>query len=148
MSTITKNGDIIDWPLEICNKSIDKVCYNVRVILTIPAGLLLTGPKVSGNPQIQVPVGTYNDVSDTWFMGDMLPNTCVTQNFQITVDDIDLAAEDSPHFLLSAEVLSSCVETVVTDNVTTLPIDVGDECVNVVVSMGEEVDTNSQISIG
>lgn len=147
MSNITSNGDIVDWTLQICNKSDIYTCFNMRAVLTIPLGLELTGPKISGNPQIQVPVGTYNDSNDTWFLGDVAPNTCHTINFQITVTDIDLAAEDEPHFLLSAEIFSSCIESDLTDNVATLPVNIGTDCPNVVVSIGEATTVNSQISI-
>ena len=116
----TSNGDLINWTLQVCNTSSTVTCFNVQLGLSIPSGILLTGPSDQGSAIIKVNNGVFNSTSKTWILGDLSPGQCYTQNFEVTVNDIGQAVDSL--FTLQADLTSSCTETIITDNTDVLNI--------------------------
>lgn len=151
LKSVLENGDTVNWTVEICNNSTVNICYNAQVAFTIPDGVRLTGPLELNSPIFDVPVGFLNRQSLIWFVGDIPPATCYTVNLEFTVDDIEEASEEDNRFIITADLTSSCVEDITTDNNGTLVIEVVDPCTQISLGIGiaeTTVNANSDLSIG
>ena len=132
---VQNNGDTVTWSFKVSNNSsVD--CFGTQVAFSLPTGVSLTGTLISGTSAISVPVGSFNPTSNIWFIGDLNANSSTdTANFEFTVDDITQAdSEDS--FTVTATVTSRCGDSASEDNVLELKIVVGEECVEINLSVG------------
>lgn len=151
MSVVVKsaqqNGDIVVWTINVTNPSIN-TCLNNKVVFTIPTGVSITGPTDPGFTEINVPQGSFDGTTKTWWIGDLPPSSDLSVDFEFTVDDISQADTLTGYFEISADLTSSCVETSTANNMSELVIKIGPACDddNLSIGSGEEADTG--ISIG
>lgn len=143
--SVTANGDKANWTLKVCNTSEVATCYNVQLVLTIPTGVLLSGPSNSGSSLIKVTTGVFNTTLKKWIIGDLTPGACVETNFELTVNDIDQAVNNK--FTATATLTSSCEEIIIADNTATLTIQTVPSCslVDLAIIGG---GTNFELSVG
>ena len=134
---VQANGDIETWKIKICGDTV-RNCLGVKAVFTLPTGISLTGPAISGSTGIDVPVGSFNPTSKTWFIGELKAGSCTDEvEFEFTVDDITQAVDDK--FTISVNLSSDCAEGVISDNDLEVEIEVGDECIEINLSVSGEV---------
>lgn len=123
---IINNGDKVNWAVKVCNSLATSIAKNARLVLTIPNGVSLTGPSDEGSSVINVEKGIFDETINKWYLGDFAPGECVTQIFEITIDDVNLAISDI--FTLTAALTGDCTEVTIEDNTDTLSIEIVDPC--------------------
>lgn len=149
---IQNDGDTVTWKFRVSNTS-NFNCSGVKVVFTIPTGILLTGPLSSNGVSISVPIGSYNPTNTTWFIGNLSSgSTTGYVEWEFTVDDISQASELDNSFIVSALVSSRCDDSNDIDNLLELMLTVGEECYEINLSVGNLnsniIDTsNLQITV-
>lgn len=144
---ITANGEEHTWTVEITNIS-GTICYDASLTLTIPTGISLIGPLLSGSmTEIDVVKGAYDPVNDIWQIGNIDPGQTISTDFEFRVDDISQADPIDDHFLIEGQLNSSCLEVDDCDNKTSLILKVGDVCDTIDLSAGADTDEDCENEI-
>lgn len=142
-----QNGDQVVWTIDITNPSTN-TCRDTRVVFTVPNGVSLTGPSDPGFVEINVPQGSFDRITNTWWIGELLPGAALQLLLEITVDDIALADPLNGYFIVTGDLTSLCNESSTTDNKIELIIAIGALCDDDVLSIGSGEESNIDISIG
>ena len=99
---ITADGDIFSGTIDLsCTEG--GLCNGVKVVITVPAGISINGPFVPESVGVlDVPVGSYNKTTNTWFLGTVTDLVTMTVNF--IVDDITQADPIDGRFYIYFEI--------------------------------------------
>ena len=144
--SVIQNGDVVVWKVTVTNTSTGD-CKETRVVFTIPAGVSLTGPSLGGFPEILVNKGSYDPLTNTWWLGEVKAGESYSEDFEFTVDDITLTDPVDGYFTVTGVMSSVCTEDEA-DNTTHLVIKVALGCEDVQLSVGSGEDVDIDISIG
>lgn len=144
--SVIQDGDTVIWTVTVTNTS-EVDCKDTKVVFTIPAGVTLTGPSSGGLPEILVSKGSFDPVTNTWWLGDVKAGEAHSTDFEFTVDDITATDPIDGYFTVTAVMTSICTEDT-SDNTTHLVITVGLGCESVDLSVGSGEDVDVNISIG
>lgn len=140
VKAIYANGDERTWVVEVENET-DRKCYNAKATFTIPDGISLIGPAISGSTAISVEKGVYNPSTKVWYLGELLGHQIVESPFIFRVNDIDLVDPTNNYFEIKVVVESSCTDSDLCDNTAYLLLQPGGDCKPVDLAAGyDEAD--------